>query len=111
MSSNILLTQLTYNQETRKIQRSTATILFQSTLDKNLFQLTLEYLCFDDGSSRRLQDLALASSGLDGSLGRLGESMRLHSDVLGGEFFSANNNLVNGVLGLGDSLGLEKRVD
>jgi hypothetical protein len=37
--------------------------------------------------------------------------MGLDSDVLGSEIVASNNNLVDIVLGLGDNLGFEERVD
>ena len=67
-------------------------------------------LCSNDLSGGRLQKLALASGAFDGSTSRFGEGMGLNSDVLGSEFFTSDNNLVSGVLGLGDGFGFEKGI-
>jgi hypothetical protein len=62
-------------------------------------------------SSGSLEKFALASSAFNRSLGGLGKRMSLDGDGLGGEVFSSNNDLVDGVLGLGDGIGLQQRVD
>ena len=68
-------------------------------------------LGFNHGTSGRLEDLALSSSSLNGRSGGLGECMCLHSNILGSKVVSSDNNLVNVVLGLGNSARLEKRFD
>ena len=62
----------------------------------------------DNFSGAWLEDLALASGGLNGGTGSLCECVSLDGDVLGGEFVASDNNLVCVVLGLGDGLGFQE---
>jgi hypothetical protein len=68
-------------------------------------------LCLDHFTCGRLQDLTLASSGFNGFASCSSKSMCLNCNVLCGEVSFSNHNLVDAVLGLGDHLGVQKRLD
>ena len=68
-------------------------------------------LCCQDLTGGGLEQLALATVGLNGSPGTLGEGMCLDGNVLGGELLPSDDDLVDVVLGLGDGTGLEEALE
>lgn len=68
-------------------------------------------LCCDYLARACFEQLALATVGLNGSPGALGEGMCLDGNVLGGELLPSDDDLVDVVLGLGGGTGLEEALE
>ena len=69
------------------------------------------YLCRNGLACASFEQLALATVGLNGSPGALGEGMCLDGQILGGELLPSDDDLVDVVLGLGDGTGLEEALE
>mmetsp|Transcript_3232 Transcript_3232/g.4878 ORF Transcript_3232/g.4878 Transcript_3232/m.4878 type:complete len:87 (+) Transcript_3232:312-572(+) len=82
-----------------------ACLFYKTEQNEKKLKVAKTNLLSDDFSSSAFDKLASSSGRLNGRTSAFGKGMGLDGNVLGSEFFTSDNNLVDAVLALGDGLG------